>query len=384
MIPTVEDLVEEAADRAGMGAGAFEPGFTANLRRLLDSCRRTANLPPSGCEVLRKVLLRHVRNRFYLQAYVAQRPEVVGAPLRAAVVVTGLPRTGTSLLHNLLALDRRHRVLHVWEGLHPLPPAPERGTTKEALVRQASTWVERLYELTPVFRSIRALTAEAPEECDSLLQNAFASQHFDDMFDAHDYSTWFNTAELSDEYADYGLQLRVLASGDDTPRPWVLKSPSHLGHLPELMSTLPGALVVHCHRHPLEAVPSYASLVRAVRSPYGEVSPPVVGRQCADRCRITLERAIQARARVPSDDLLDIGYSALVREPFQAVTQVYERLGLQLGGGFEERMKQWLADNPQHKHGAHHYRLDDFGLDAAELQDQFAPYLERFGPALSG
>ncbi len=238
----------------------------------------------------------------------------------------------------------------------------------------------KLYELAPGFEAIHGLSARGPEECDALLQNTFASQHFDDMFDARDYSAWLNSADLSEAYAFYRLQLQVLAGTGAAERTWVLKSPSHLGHLDALLEVLPGATVVHCHRHPLEAVPSYASLVTTIRRPYSDdVDPAVCGRQALERSALAMDRALAVRdSGRPEGTFVDISYPALAREPIEVLASLYQHLGRPLGADVEAAVGDWLAEHPRHHQGVHRYRGADFGLVPDEVTDAFSGYLDRF------
>ena len=386
MTPTVPDqlsvpaLLDEAAARSGLSDWG-DLSFTTTLQLLLDSCRETADLNATGWNVLHRAVLRHLRNRLYLQAHAASASDRPGGPAVAApVVITGLPRTGTTLLHNLLALDPRHRVLRFWEALHPVPPDPARGTSEEALVAAAERWLERLYALTPGFRAIHGATARGPEECDALLQNSFASQHFDDMFRATAYSAWLNGAELAQEYAYYAFQLGVLTRPEDVARRWVLKSPSHLGYVATLRATFPDVVVVHCHRDPCQAVASYASLVLAVRGPNSDaVSFADIGAHALGRSALAMDRALSAREAAGDAGFVDVAYADLVADPLATVRRLYGRLGAELADDAAAAMAAWLADNPQHKHGRHRYTLEQFGLDAAEVTARFDAYLSRFG-----
>ncbi len=376
-------LMTEAAERAGHDDWG-DRGFTEPLGLLVKSCQSTGRLNQVGWRVLRSVLLRHLRNRLYLQAYLKGRPDAAERPLGAPLVVTGLPRTGTSLLHNLLAQDPRHRVLRLWEALHPVPPGDGHGSDQASLVHQAESWLERFYALAPGFRTIHPLTAEGPEECDALLQNAFASQHFTDMFDAEEYSRWFDGSNLAREYTYYALQLRVLTRDDETAKRWVLKSPGHIGHLDALLEVLPDGLVVHCHRNPVEAVPSYASLILHVRRPNSDdVSPATIGEQALRRCAIALERALDVRAAVDERRFLDVAYPALVDNPVRTVARIYDWFGVRLDGAVEAAMRRWLADHPSHRHGVHRYDLASFGLSANRVRAAFAAYHQRFGSLLA-
>jgi len=376
-------LVDEAAARAGPWPG--EVPFADTLELLVDSCRATGGLNAIGAQVLHKAAVRHLRNLRELQAHVDDHPEIAGRRIDSPVVVTGLPRTGTTLLHNLLALDPVHRVLRFWEALHPIPPS-HGGPSAETLQAQAERWLDGFHRLVPTFRAIHRATATGPEECDALLQNSFASQHFDDMFDAERYSAWLATAPLRLEYQHYALQLRVLspvpgATSTTSPRTWALKSPSHLGHLDALLDALPGATVVICHRHPRQAVASYASLIQTLRRAYGDAaSPAAIGRQALARAATAMQRALDVRDATEESGFVDVPYPVLVHDPVAAMRAVYEGLGRPAGAEVEERVRHWALANPQHQHGPHRYDLGRFGLTDAAVDAAFSPYLERFGP----
>ncbi len=373
--------MEEATAHTGLGDWG-DRGFADTLELLLASCSEAGQLTPVGWRALHKNVVRCLENRLHLQAYVGAHPEVTAQPLSAPVVITGLPRTGTTLLHSLLALDPANRFLPFWQALRPVPPDPSNGLSEAGLVEEAETWLRRLYERAPEFRAVHASTAQTPEECDVLFQNAFASWHFEIAFRADAYSEWLGRAALFDEYDYYALQLRAQTHS----RPgssWVLKSPSHLGHLDALVKSLPGATVVHCHRNPLASIPSFASLAVAVRTPYSAgVSPEEVGRQWLERFSTAMKRALEARDGQHGQRFVDVSYREMVADPVRSVHALYGRLGRRIDGDFGARMERWLADNPRHKHGVHHYDLDQFGLTPQAVNAAFASYRRRFAPAI--
>ena len=383
----VTRLVGEATGRAGPFPGPVP--FLANLELLLRSCRETATLNPTGEQVLHKSAVRHLRNLRYLQDFVATHPEVAGLPLGAPVVVTGLPRTGTTLLHNLLALDPAHRALRLWEALHPVPaPAGDTAASPDAPASgaiadrqaQAQRWLDGFYRLVPGFQAIHGATATGPEECDALLQNAFASQHFDDMFDATAYSSWLGGSALTAEYEHYALQLRALSLASPPGTRWALKSPGHLGHLDALLAVLPEAAVVVCHRQPREAVASYASLIDTLRRAYSDsVDAAALGRHALARAVAATERALDARAARPGTTFVDVPYARLVADPVGVLGNVYRALGRDLDAGMEEQLRAWVAAHPQHGPGPHRYDLARFGLHPDEVDAAFARYTEAFG-----
>ncbi len=384
-------VLEEAANRSGLWDWG-DMAFTEPLRLFTESARRSGALNAVGRDVLHKVVIRHLRNRLALEAFVKAHPEIRVAPVLRPVFITGLPRTGTTLLHNLMACDPANRVLRFWEALRPFPPdSGTKGRDEETLVAEAEIWLERLYALAPYFRAIHASTATGPEECDALFQNSFASQHFDDMFRADDYSTWLADATLDHEYAEYLRQLRALQlqalrlhAGEGGDRRWVLKSPSHLGYLAALFNAFPDATVVVCHRHPDDAVASYASLVSNVRQPYSDdVQADVVGAHALRRCSRAMGRALAARDAVGEERFVDVSYRALVDDPIGVVRDLYDRLGQPLIEGQEAAMAAWMADNPRHRHGAHRYDLSQFGLTSEAVNEGLASYPDRFGAELA-
>lgn len=382
---SVSSLMAEVAAFVGHDDWG-DQAFAEPLGLLIESCREAGQTSAVGWEVLRSVALRHLRNRLYVRSYLRRRPETAERPLGRPLVITGLPRTGTTLLHNLLAQDPRHRFLRLWEALHPVPPEEDDELDEAALVAKAEKWLERLYALAPDFRSVHPLEPRGPEECDRLLQNAFASQHFVDMFDAPEYSRWFYHSVLDREYAYYALQLRVLGVDHEAGRRWLLKSPGHIGHLDALLGALPDAQILHCHRDPVDAVPSYASLMLTVRTPNAEsVSPAEIGEQALGRCVTALARGLERRGATDGPGcFVDVSYPALVADPVATVAGIYERLGSSLEPAAEAAMRRWLAEHPRDRHGTHRYDPQRFGLPAERVKDAFASYRQRYSSLLFG
>lgn len=374
---SIRDLLESAGSRPGTGDWG-DLGFVPSLELLLDSCRETADLTPAGWQVLDRIVRRHLRNRLALREHCRGIPMPVAPPV-APIVIVGLPRTGTTMLHNLLAQDRDHRTLRLWEALRPGSAAAADRSQRRHLIDQAQSWLQRSYQVAPDLPAVHPLTAQGPEECDTLLQNSFASQHFDDMFNAERYSSWFATADLDGEYRYYATQLGLLAAPDPGTQRWVLKSPSHLGHLDALLEAMPGAAIVWCHRDPRQAVASYASLIRAVRSPHTErFDPELAGVQALQRCCLAMGRALVTRESAPGVRFIDISYDRLVNDPLGTVSGIYDRLGSSLRGTARARMQRWLAGNPQHRYGQHRYGRAEFGLSAEQVTAEFGDYLDRF------
>ena len=376
---SAESLMRVAAERAGSDDWG-DRSFAAPLALLVDSAYEHAALNTLGQRVLRSVVLRHLRNRLLVRAYVTANPGAgTGSGPQRPIIVTGLPRSGTTVLHELLALGTGARVLRLWEALTPVPPATD--GERQTRIDNAAAWLDAFYASVPDFRRIHAISGpEGPEECDALLQNSFASQHFDDMFDAPDYSAWLATADLSLVYREYAQQLRLLSAEDPAGSWFVLKSPLHVGHLAALASVLPDAVFVICHRLPVETVSSYASLIATLRRAYSDtVSLQRVGEQALERCRVALSRALAVCDSGVLGTVIDVCHHDIVADPLSAALEVRAAAGRPVQPDEEARMREWVARNPRDRHGAHDHRLPDFGLDERRVRSAFAFSGDRFG-----
>lgn len=376
---TAESLMRVAEERAGSGDWG-DRSFAVPLALLVESAREHGALTALGERVLRSVVLRHLQNRLLVRAYVAANPGAgTGSGPQAPIIVTGLPRSGTTVLHELLALGTGARPLRLWEALTPVPPAND--AERQSRVDAAAAWLDNFYTAVPDFRRIHAISGpEGPEECDALLQNSFASQHFDDMFDAPDYSAWLATADLSFVYREYAEQLRLLSAQDPAGSWFVLKSPLHVGHLEALASVLPDAIFVICHRLPVETVSSYASLITTLRRVYSDtVSPQRIGEQALERCRVALTRALAVCDSGVLGTVIDVCHHDIVADPLTAALEVRAAAGRPVQPDEEARMREWVARNPRDRHGAHQYKLRDFGLDERRVRSAFAFSGDRFG-----
>lgn len=376
-------LMAEAVEQAGLDVGDDDVGHT--VRVLVDAAGAARRLTPAGWQVLHRLLVRHLRNRLQARDYHRRHPEAGQRPLGRPVVITGLPRTGTTLLHNLLALHPAHRPVRLWEALQPAPADEDDVEADEATrVARAERWVDRLHTHTPDFAAIHPLTARGPEECDRLLLNRVASLHLVDLVDADGYAQWFFDQPQHAAYADHAHQLRVLDHHRPTERRWLLKSPGHLAHLEALRLALPGAVVIHCHRDPLEAVASYASLIATIRRPlHQQVAPARVGDQALARCAAMLDRACRARGELEADAVLDVAYPAVTADPLGQARRVCDWLGAPVDADTDAAMRAWLAAHPRDQHGAHRYDPADFGLDRRRVHAAFADYYDHFAEQLA-
>ena len=374
-------LVADAMRRTGLSDLGGEE-IRDPFERVVRSLDGEARLNLIGRIAARQDLLRLLSNRLRLIDDAKRHPEILAGEIRRPIFVTGLPRTGTTLLHGLLAQDPASRAPLTWEMMFPWPGPRHVGRghkdRRAAIAERQIRWFHRL---SPEFRTIHPTGAELPEECLVIASHAFVSFQFQTMYDVPTYETWLERQDLRGAYAWHRQFLQHLQARWPTRR-WVLKAPAHLFGLDALLATYPDAGIVLTHRAPLEVVASLASLTAVLRGTFSDaVSRSAVGAEMTRRWSQALFRALEARdsGRIPAGRVVDVLYPDLVRDPIGVVRMIYRSFELDLTPETESRMRDFLARNPKDRTGRHRYSLAEFGLDPAEETARYAAYARRFG-----
>ena len=377
-----DELVAQAI--ATTGLDDFGPDdFRTPLRVLLDAAEREAALTVAGRLVTRTEVLRLLQNRLRLVAWQHADPVAAVAPVAAPIVIVGTARSGTSILHELLACDPANRTPATWEVMCSTPP-PEAATyTTDPRIAVAHAEVTWWHDLAPSYVAMHENAGHHPQECIFLMAHAFQSNHFSGALDAPSYTRWLASSDMGPAYRIHRALLRCLQSRHRLTR-WVLKAPSHLGTLDALFAVYPDARVVFTHRDPHKTLPSTISLLATLRSMRSaRVDVPTIARTTATGVAGLLERMIAMRAdgRLPDAQFVDVAYADLVARPLDTLATLYARLGLALTPAARERMAAHLAAKPRGRHGIHRYGLDDFGFGAGDVDRLYAAYLDRFAIA---
>lgn len=377
-----ESLLRSAADLAH-GDDFGEPFFREGLDVLLRAWEEEASLHPArawrSCGSVVDLLV----TRAEVAARLRQRPEIAERPVSAPLIITGLPRTGTTMLHNVLALLPGFRAFSVWEMRSPVKPD---GAGPEWMVRQiarSSEDIRALYQRVPGFDRIHKVEAEAPDECNWLFRHSFTTLVFAFMYRVPSYMRWVTEAPRHAAYADYRRQLQVL-------RDWipegqlVLKDPCHLWHLDALLDTFPDAVVIQLHRDPAEAVSSLCSLCHSLQTmDSGHSDPAATGAYCVEMVDRAIPAMLKLRAERPQARFVDVEYRSLIRDPLGEIERICEAVGRPLDERGALAVSHWLAKSP-HRPGGHRYRPEDFGLEAGALRKRYADYIHRFGVQAGG
>ncbi|MGF1527285.1 MAG: sulfotransferase [Candidatus Competibacterales bacterium] len=377
-----EDDLLAAARRVARLEDFGPEAYLAPLPVLLRALEGEAQLNLVGRVATRAYLLELLTNRLRISADRRGHPAIAAQEIRAPLIITGLPRTGSTLLHGLLAQDPALRAPATWEVMMPSPP-PEGGETggggRIAAVARRLAWADRLI---PSFKAIHPMGAQLPQECIAIMGHAFASIQFPTTYYIPSYQRWLDAVDLELAYRCHREFLQHLQYRHWAQR-WVLKAPGHLFSLEALFAVYPDACIVQTHRDPLTVTASIVSLVVALRRAFSDAVDPIdVAQQWAPRWAMGLASALAFRdsGAVAAERFFDLQYTDLLRDPLAAVRSIYRHFDLPLSPLAVARMKGFLAENPQHKHGRHSYSLEAFGLDYHTERRRYASYCERFSP----
>lgn len=372
-------LLRAAGKRTGLSDLGDGP-FLEPLRLLLASLEEEAQLTWLGRSIARMELVRLIENRLKLVEDRRANPEIAEQEIRRPIFVVGLPRTGSTILHDILAQDPANRVPLTWECMWPSPP-PERDSYEtDPRIASCDARFPGVDRLIPGFKAMHPMGARLAQECVVLFQHSMTSPIFHNEYRVPSYQDWVDTCDWAPHYDFHRRQLQQLQWRCPGER-WVLKSGGHMWGLEHLLATYPDARVVQAHRDPLKVAASFASLATLVRSMASDaVDAAEVAADWTPRLAAALHHAIDVRdaGGHPDARFHDLHFAGFVKDPFAAVERIYAEFELPLSGEAADRMRGFIADNPAGKHGVHGYRASEYGLDPEEERRRFARYVERF------
>lgn len=370
-----------AAARAKTGLYDFgDESFREPLSILLRSIDAEARLHAVGRIITKIRLVGALSTRLRVADALRRDPAIERRPLAPPIVIAGLQRTGTTMLHRLLASDPNLRALRSWEAI--APAAPARGLPFEVNPRllQAKASERALLYMAPEFFAIHPVEADAPEEDVLLLDHAFLSTVPEATLHVPTYARWLETQDNTPAYRYLETLLKLLSRQEPGGGRWLLKTPHHLEYLDVLRKVFPGVQIIQTHRDPARTLASFCSMIWHGRGVFSdEVDAREVGQHWARKTGRMLERSLSVRDSAGDQGFVDVSYYDLIARPVEIVKQLYEALGLAFTSDTEARVHRTREGNPQHKYGKHAYKLDDFGLTREGVEPAFAVYRQRFG-----
>lgn len=376
-LPACEVSARSVLRAASRRQGSTDWGseaFIEPLERLMDEVSQ-GPWTPAARQICRQVAIRAVVNRIAIERAIAADPAIEQIDVRPLFVV-GLPRTGTTLLQNLLAQEPDSRALEFWELSNPAPLHPDPIVDERQRKARTARDLALARRFVPEMPQVHDIAVDSFEECWTLLANTFCVLNFDRANGATRFGDWLLEQDVTWAYQEFRRMLQVLLArrGAST---LVLKCPEHLWFLEPLLQVFPNAGVVWTHRDPGASVASYCSMVTlSRRTMFGRVDPRALGAHISDRFVQGLRRATQCRDHVAPERFFDVPFEALQADPAAVVRAARERFDLPVTTEGMDAVQRWLASPRRDGPGRHRYSAARYGLRPRD--PAFTPYRRRF------
>ena len=359
------------------GAADFEP----RLELLCRAMREEGGFNGAGVLQQHTFIAGLLKNRLLVEDLVTRHPEILDEQISAPIIICGLPRTGTTHLHNLMSADPALRSLPYWESLEPVLAERERPGPGQPDPRLERTAVALgfLDIALPYFNRMHEMTVEHAHEEIQLLAIDFSSMLFDTTAPM---PLWRDGYLARDQRPSYDYLVRVLKvlqwlRGGTR---WVLKSPQHLEQFPVLADTFPDGTFVVTHRDPVSVTTSMLTMIAyTARLARDRVDVEGIGRYWSDRLERMLRTSAAEHDALPADQTVDVHFDEFMADDLAVVQRVYDVAGQPLDGASRSAMAAFMAEHPRGRFGTVEYDLAPFGLDRAELRRALSFYTERFG-----
>lgn len=370
-----EELIETAERSTGLSDFGGEQ-WREHFSVLIHSLEEQSKLHLLGRVLVRTEILQALRNRLLLQQKWLREPALLEAELRAPVFVVGSPRSGTSILHELMAVDPAIRAPAMWEMMHPLsgPGNADVGATISTSDRVTQFW----HDLQPEYETMHANSGQLPNECIFITLHEFLSDHWSGNHVVPSFSAHMIASDQTNAYRFHKRFLQTLQAHGG-PRRWLLKAPSHLFQLPTLFNVYPDARIIRTHRDPLKTLPSAINLLgtlRWMRCSEVDMSEAAIHMPAGYAHIFRQEIEKRASGALPNDRFIDVQFADLVRDPVGSVEAVYRELDWPLSEDTKARIGEYAAHKPKDSRGKHQYSLEQVGLDAERERERFAFYME--------
>ena len=374
-----EALLSAACARAAL-SDFGDTWFFEPMDQYLAAANAEAWLTPAGVAGQTEVVVKGLASRLRMIEDIKRHPEILDERVEVAGIILGLPRTGSTIFHRLLASTPGMTAIRWYEAQNYAPfPGEQRGNPSERRA-YARAMIDGWMQLSPELASIHPLDPDSPDEEIIVLGQMFVSTMIEGMSFVPSFCDWLDGYDQSRGHEDLKVILKYLQWQDPARKGarWILKSPSHLPYTEIAARAFPEAVLVMTHRDPLDVVPSYVSMEAALYKLSATIPDEEVGRFWFRRLVQWMRRFEAARARIGEHRFIDIDYRAVGREPLVQAGRVLEAMGIAGDDQRDVLLSEFLEGNKREQRPLHDYSLERFGLDEAEIRNEFADYRARY------
>jgi hypothetical protein len=374
---TAEALHEQACAQTGL-TDFGEQDYRERMDVLLAAFEELPRLTAFGRTYAFSLMLTFLKGRLRIIDHLKKHPEIFDVEIKAPLVIAGLPRTGTTHLHSLLASDPALRSLPYWEAQEPLPVPGEEGTIEPRRQRTGDA-LNISQTLMPYFQLMHEMTIDHIHEDIGLMVQDFASGFFTTLTHLPRWSDYLRDNDQTPGYQFLRMMLQVLAHQDGRQRRWVLKSPQHLEQFVPIMNVFPDATFIVTHRDPVDVSVSMATMMTyTMRMSVDQVDVPMVARYWIGRIEEMLTACLRDHDRLPPERTIDVRFDEFMADDLAMVQRVWDVAGYEPSAESRGAVADYLAGHARGRLGRVEYRPEDLGLDRDDLRKRFAPYVERF------
>ena len=372
------EILDQAKSETGL-SDLGEPLFFEGLNRLIDSINNEANLNEIGIQAQPIRIQGLLTNRLRFEEDLKKFPEILDQEIIAPIVIVGLPRTGSTMTHRLLASDPNHTAMLWWEGRYPaLLPGEKRGDI-ETRMELGKAEVDAVVAASPEALDIHPWDYKGADEEILLLEHNFLSTVPESFMALPSYSEWIEDQDHTLAYEDLKKFIQYLQwqnPGREKKR-WVLKSPHHLGFIDKMISVFPDAKIIQTHRDPIKTVPSFCSMCANLFEPLTTNFDKVfIGKHWSNKLTRALNHCMNISEQHPNN-FLDLEFLNMIKDPIDEMKKIYEFIGEPFGEKTEVAMEAWREEN-KHEMGAHKYSLEEYDLTESQINDNFAKYQQKY------
>ncbi|MCJ2180297.1 sulfotransferase family protein [Novosphingobium album (ex Hu et al. 2023)] len=366
---------------AETGLTDFGPeDYLPGLKVLLQSMDYDPHFSETGRRVAWGMVVGVLRGRAQAYAAMKANPGFDARPILAPVVITGVPRTGTTALHRLLAVDRRFQGLQTWLLDSPMPRPPIETWSDYPEFQKTVAQLEAQYAAAPDAKAAHYRAAEEVHECCMVLRQSFVSNLWSCGWSAATYDAWWQCQSEAAAYSHFHKCVQLIGMNEPEKR-WLLKNPGHIEYLDLLFAVFPDARVIQTHRDPAKAVPSLVSLLMNLNNVMEGDRPQqraenLLQREVAKWAN-AVRKADKVREKHPGQ-VLDVVHADFHARPMETVEAIYRFIGMDIPGDTRAALARRIEEKPELQHGVHRYSIADFGMTEEEAREPFGDYVERY------
>ncbi|MEE3239340.1 MAG: sulfotransferase [Pseudomonadota bacterium] len=384
-LPTlnIDEIHKKAKQRTGL-TDFGDNDYLAGLDKLIKSTESEAKLSQIGKIAAKAALIDNLANRMLMVDFIKRNPAVKEEIISQPMFIMGLPRTGTTILHAIIAEANEHRAPRLWEMQRPFPPPAKNAADNEARILELEKNAAVLDILAPEMKLKHESNPRLVEECLPWMATSFFQEQFSTVYRLPSYRQWYLNADPKPAYQWHKLYLQymqfIAKKNGQTPQRWILKSPAHLPFIEAILSTYPDAVMVQTHRDPLKVLASACSLLSTLRGAFSDAIDPVqIGEEESQFYSTILNRGMAARQAVEIEgQFYDFQFDDVIHRPVDGIADLFQHFNLNLTDESRGKMQSFINSRPRTMHGKHVYTMEQFGLTEEKHGPLFNDYRKKF------